>query len=79
MDDNDYDRLESAQRNKPILAIVLTLIEHCHRKIVKHAWSIGEVNAMLTQIGLAFRLIPFVLHAYSVITKSRYVKRPVRP
>jgi hypothetical protein len=72
---NDHLTFQDANRDETGFAILETLIWEEDNIAIEDFWDINKVNAMFSDIGSTFSLIPFITHVLIVPTKCSYVNR----
>ena len=60
--------IAAPQGNITVLILGVRILYRAVTLIQQSTHRIGEINPVLGEIGLLFRLIPFILHALSVCT-----------
>lgn len=73
--DHGHDRLQHANPNPAILAVICPLIEKRNHGMLEHRRHIQEVNPVPPDVQPVLSLIPFIGHGSNVYTKCIYVKR----
>ena len=64
-------------RREALFAVFFTIIYNGHGLALEYPWSVEEIQAVLTEIGPPFSLVPFEPHSNSVPTRSSYVNCPI--
>lgn len=62
MGDGHDAAVEQTERDESLLAVMEAIIENCDRLTLKHFLDADKINAMVTEIGLAFSFISLKLH-----------------
>ena len=68
MDDRDHSALEQTEGHEPLLPIAQARIFEGHGQLIEYGFGVEEVDAMSSEVGLAFVLVPFEPHVDGVTT-----------
>src|ERR1700674_2260419 len=62
MDNQDDEVVEQPDSDHPLFTVIESIVFEQHHRPSEHPRSVGEVEPMLRQIRLSFRLIPCEVH-----------------